>query len=251
MKEQFANGNSFLHQRDPRGKIIVASVYGMTVALLSSFLALTLSLGLSLAFIVLMTPPVSQLLKRVLIVNFFTLFLWITLPLTVGGESTVTFGSVHLSLGGITMAAAITLKTNAIVLAFIALLCTSTIADLGHALTILRLPKKLCFLLLYAYRYIFVIYHEYSKLLLAAKMRSFFPKTTMHTYKTYGYLFGMTLVHSYNRSQRVYQAMVLRGFTGKLTSLRTFRFTPVDIMFMVMSIVVTMGIIGLQVTGWI
>ena len=165
-------------------------------------------------------------------INTFTLFLWLTLPLTYGGREFTTMGPLSLSAEGLQLAALITLKTNAIILAIIALLGTSRIANIGHALETLQCPKKLCFILLFSYRYVFVIYQEYRRLVRAAQMRCFVPATTIHTYRTFGYLFGMTLVKSWNRATRVHQAMVLRGFNGQLIPLSKDIYTTGDTVFL-------------------
>lgn len=234
IEEPFAQGNSYFHRRDPRAKIVGAICYTATIALLTSFSPLIVALAFSLVMLFTARLPLAAVGKRLLLINGFTLFLWITLPLTYGGEQYYNLGFLHISREGIVLAAQITLKTNAIILAIIALLTTSTIAELGSGLDRLRFPKKICFLLLYSYRYIFVIHQEYIRLLRAARMRSFSPATNLHTYKTYGYLFGMTLVKSYNRAQRVHQAMLLRGFNGNLVSLYRYHFTPQDLTFLLL-----------------
>ena len=59
-----------------------------------------------------------------------------------------------------------------IILFFISLLATSTVARLGHGLQALRLSARLCMLLLFSYRYIFVIHQEFKRLHRAAKLLS-------------------------------------------------------------------------------
>ncbi len=248
IEEKFAYGDSFLHRLDPRSKILAATFFAITVALLDAFAALYVSLAFSVILLILASLPFWEVCKRLLLVNGFTLFLWITLPLTYGGTQYFELGGLELSRQGIWLAAVITIKTNTIVAAIIALLATSTIAELGHSLERLRFPNKLCFILLYSYRYVFVIYHEYSRLLRAAKMRAFTPGTNLHTYKTYAYLVGITLVKSYNRSIRVYQAMLLRGFDGRLVSLRRYNFTATDFLFLSLTGVLIVAIIIFNIT---
>ena len=243
IEEKFANGNSFLHQRDPRCKIVLASLFAITVAVLDSFVALGMALAIAVTLIFMAQLPALEVGKRLLLINGFTLFLWIMLPLTYGGEESYELGKIGFSQSGVHLAALITLKTNAIVTAIIALLATSTISELGHALNRLHVPVKLCFILIFSYRYVFVIYQEYTKLLRAAKMRSFSPGTNVHTYKTYAYLFGMTLVRSYNRANRIHQAMLLRGFDGRLVSLQQYRFTTIDTLFFAVIVLAIVGTI--------
>jgi cobalt/nickel transport system permease protein len=201
-----------------------------------------MALALALALTLLSRLEAVAVLKRLLAANTFTIFLWLTLPLTYGGVEVVKLGPLQLSGEGMRLAALITIKTNTIVLALLALLATSRIAGLGHALEGLHLPKRLCFLLLFSYRYIFVIYQEYRKLTRAAQLRCFVPTTNIHTYRTYGYLFGMTLVRSWNRAIRVHQAMLLRGFNGRLIPLAQQTVGGNDIIFLIISLFFTAAI---------
>jgi cobalt/nickel transport system permease protein len=239
MDERFAQGNSLMHRRDPKVKVIVAVTFVTVVAISNSFMVVTMALALASALTLLSRLEAVPVMKRLLAANSFTFFLWLTLPLTYGGEELTRLGPLPISSEGIRLAALITIKTNSIVLSLLALLATSRIAGLGHALEGLHLPRRLCFLLLFSYRYIFVIYQEYRKLNRAAQMRCFVPKTTIHTYRTYGYLFGMTLVRSWNRAIRVHQAMVLRGFNGRLIPLAQQTVTRNDIFFLVVALILT------------
>jgi cobalt/nickel transport system permease protein len=239
MDERFAQGNSPMHRRDPKVKVIVAVTFVTVVAISNSFMVVTMALALASALTLLSRLEAVPVMKRLLAANSFTFFLWLTLPLTYGGEELTRLGPLPISSEGIRLAALITIKTNSIVLSLLALLATSRIAGLGHALEGLHLPRRLCFLLLFSYRYIFVIYQEYRKLNRAAQMRCFVPKTTIHTYRTYGYLFGMTLVRSWNRAIRVHQAMVLRGFNGRLIPLAQQTVTRNDIFFLVVALILT------------
>jgi cobalt/nickel transport system permease protein len=234
IEELFAQGSSFLHRLDPRVKIIGAICFITTIALVNSFAALGCACLFSFTMLIIARLPWRAVSKRMLLVNGFTLFLWITLPLTYDGEHSYRLWYLTLSQEGIDLATRITLKTNTIILIIIALLTTSTVAQLGSALDRMHFPKKICFLLLYSYRYIFVIHQEYLRLLRAARMRSFSPKTNLHTYKSFAYLFGMTLVKSYNRAQRVHQAMLLRGFNGRLISLHRYEIGKADMLFLLM-----------------
>ncbi|TKB26263.1 cobalt ECF transporter T component CbiQ [Desulfopila sp. IMCC35006] len=239
MDERFATGNSLLHKRDPKVKVIVAAAYITVAAISNSFAVVSLALALAFLLLLLSRLDLRQVGKRLLAANTFTLFLWLTLPLTYGGEELTRLGAFSLSVEGIRLAALISLKTNCIVLSLITLLGTSRIASLGHALEGLHVSRRLCFMLLFSYRYIFVIYQEYQKLKRAAGMRCFVPATNIHTYRTYGYLFGMTLVRSWNRATRVHQAMLLRGFNGRLIPLEQRTVASNDIVFLVIGLAIT------------
>ena len=88
----------------------------------------------------------------------------------------------------------LTTSANAILLAFLALVTTMDSPTMGHALDRLGVPPKLVFLFLFTYRYLHVIAAEWQRLVTAARLRGFAPRTGMHTYRTIGYLLGMVLV---------------------------------------------------------
>ena len=219
IEEPFAEGTTPLHRMDAAAKIIAAIVFVLPTATTDSFLVAAGFGVLALALATVARLPFTRVIKRLLLVNTFTLFLLLTLPLTYGGEQTVLFSLIPVSIEGTRLALLITVKTNTILLAIIALLNTSHVAALGYGLEKLKCPLRLCYLILFAYRYIFVIEQEYRRLLRAARMRCFTPSTSIHTYRTFGYLFGMTLVKSWEQAHRVHQAMILRGFSGRFIPL--------------------------------
>ncbi|MGL1931206.1 MAG: cobalt ECF transporter T component CbiQ [Desulfotalea sp.] len=232
INEELAQGHSLLHRLDPRVKIIIAGLFALQVAITQNLNLALFYLFLSTALLILAKLPWWLVCKRLIFANTFILFIWLTLPFSYHSADTISVGSINLSLQGLKLAGLITIKANAALLSFISLLATSNAVSIGHALESLKVPSKLCYLLLFSYRYIFVIHHEYLTLLRAAKMRCFNATTSIHTYQTYAYLFAMTLVRSHNRAQCVYKAMVLRGFTGKFQPLILSKLQTKDYIFL-------------------
>ncbi|MCK5284854.1 MAG: cobalt ECF transporter T component CbiQ [Alphaproteobacteria bacterium] len=243
--EGFSQGDSLLHKSDTRVKLVGAMALTLVISLCQSFFTGLAGLVVGLILLFLSRLDLNQVLIRMLVVNSFIGLLWLTLPLTYPGDM-ISFGSIVLSKQGIELVALITIKTNGIILFFITLLATSTVADLGHGLERLRLPTKLCLLLLFSYRYIFVVNQEYQRLVRAAKLRCFCPRTNLHTYRTYGHLFGMTLVKSWNRTERVGQAMLLRGFHGRFYTLNEQVMGKGDLIFLIIILIIVIGLVGLE-----
>ena len=127
-----------------------------------------------------------------------------------------------------------------------ALIATAPIVTLGQALRRLRLPDKLCHLLLFTYRYIYVFEQEYRRLVLAMKIRGFRPRTNLHTYRSYAYLAAMLLVRSFDRAERVFAAMRCRGFQGTFYSLRTFTWQRRDGIFLAGSLLILAALLCLE-----
>ncbi|MGA1867128.1 MAG: cobalt ECF transporter T component CbiQ [bacterium] len=214
--EQFSQGTSFLHRFDPRLKIIIAVIFSIIIAVAHQYDVILLGFAFSVVLILISQLNFKAIMKRLFIINTFILILWLFLPFTMPGTSVAfSLGPLKATTAGIHYALKITLKSNAILIATIALLSTSTIFTLVHAMSHLYIPLKLIHLFFFCFRYIHVIHLEYIKLRNAIKIRCFKPGTNIHTYKTYAYLIGMLLLKSYDRSKNIYNAMLCRGFKGK------------------------------------
>ncbi len=231
ISEPFASGNSIIHKLDPRIRVIVATVYCFVVAFSNQFPVLLIAVVISSALIISAGLGIKAVVKRMGVVNGLILLLWVVVPLTYGGQPRFQIGPLSLSGAGIMLAARITLKSNAILLSMIALIATMKFATLGYALKQLCVPQKIILLLLMSYRYIFVLEQEYQRLIRAARIRGFQPKTNLHTYRTYAYVVGMLLVRATSRAHRVHQAMLCRGFKGTFYSLQEYKAGPAGLMF--------------------
>jgi len=226
--EEFASGNSWVHKLDPRVKIIVTLVFSVVVALNNHLEMTAISIILPAFLLVCARLDFGKVMLRLAIVNGFTLFLWLFLPFTTPGETIYSIGPFTIQREGVYQALLITLKSNSIILMALALLGTSQIFTLVHAMSHLWVPDKLVHLFFFCFRYIHVINDEYHTLINAMKMRGFKPKTNMRTYRAYSYLVGMLLIRSFNRSKRILQAMRCRGFKGKFYILHHYEMKRYD-----------------------
>ena len=247
ISEPFAIGDSIIHRLDPRIRVGLTSVYAFVVALSYRFSVLIIALVISALLVVISQVSLIQILKRMLLVNALILLLWLLLPFTFKGDVLAHMGSLAIYRPGVVLAAQITLKSNAILLAFIALVATMPFATVGHALYRLRVPEKIVYLLLMTYRYIFVIEQEYQRLVRATKIRGFRPGTNANTYRTYAYIVGMLFVRAAARAERVHQAMLCRGFKDKFYSLHEFQIGSASWIF---TLLMTASIVGLVFMEW-
>ncbi len=223
IEEPFADGKSVIHKIDPRFRIVAAILLSIIIALSASMDALWAALAIS--FITLAAAKLNprKVAGRLAVVAGFLVLLWLILPITHRGAPLFTIGPLTLTREGVALATQITFKSFSILALLIALVATMPVATLGNVLRSLGIPGKFTQLLMVSYRYIFVIEQEYQRLQRAAKIRGFQPGTNLHTYRTYAYLAGMLFVRASMRGQRVYQAMLCRGFHGRYIALQTFK----------------------------
>ncbi|MDD4776197.1 MAG: cobalt ECF transporter T component CbiQ [Syntrophomonas sp.] len=153
--------------------------------------------------------PLSQVLKRIG---------WV-LPLLIGiGIFNPLFDNHQVDLLGRTVSAgwltflSILLKGVLTVAAAVLLIATTGIDRLGWAMRMIKIPKLLVLQLLLTYRYIGVLGEELARMLRAYSLRA--PGQKGIKAEAWGSFAGGLLLRSFDRAQRVYAAMVLRGFDG-------------------------------------
>jgi len=102
----------------------------------------------------------------------------------------------------------------------ILLVATTQFPDLMHALRHLRVPHVLVAVVSFTYRYLFVISDEAMRLMRAREARSARPLkgrgggSIVWRAKVTGNMVGQLFLRSYERSERIYSAMVARGYRG-------------------------------------
>lgn len=236
--EEFSEGSSLLHNLDPRVKIIIFWVLSILCVRSAGWKEPTLYLIYSSFLILLGRIKARPLISRLIFANFFIFFIWLFIPFSYPGTPYFMIGPFSISKDGVHYALSITLKCNAIILATITLLSTSSVLSLAHAMIHFKVPRKLVTLFFLFYRYITVIHDEYLKIRRAASLRAFVPGTNIHTYRTYAYMIGGILIKSYERAEEVYRAMLCRGFKGNFPLLETLYTKKRDLIFIIVSILI-------------
>jgi len=204
---------------DARVRLIASAAFALVVVSLEHLAALLAAFALSALMVVAARPGWWPTARRLAALDGFMIFVLVALPFSVPGQPLGTIAGFPASAEGLLRAVEILLKSNAVVLMVLALLGSLEPVDLGQALLRLRLPEKLVQLLLFTVRYLEVLGREYRRLRTAMTARGFTMRCDRHTWRSLGYLFGMLMVHSLERAERILAAMRCRGFTGRFPSL--------------------------------
>ncbi|MBC8333610.1 MAG: cobalt ECF transporter T component CbiQ [Anaerolineae bacterium] len=135
----------------------------------------------------------------------------------------------------------------------ILLVTTTQFPDLIHAFEHLKAPRTLTTIIAFLYRYLFVLTDEAYRLMRAREARS----AGLPGFKRGGSLFwrakitgemaGQLFLRSYERSDRIYNAMLARGYTGHIRTLNPHTMQHSDWLTLFFSIPVLLLI---QLIGW-
>jgi cobalt/nickel transport system permease protein len=176
-------------------------------------------------------------LKRSFVALPFALIA-ITVLFSVPGESLSTF---HFFMWDLTITDAGFLRFISIVIRSwlsvqmaIMLVATTRFPDIVHALEHLRVPSILTTIIAFLYRYLFVLADEVFRLLRARESRSASVAGTrsggsvVWRARVAGNMAGQLFIRSYERSDRVYNAMLSRGYAGHLQTMSPHELHRVD-----------------------
>lgn len=209
-----ASPAAWIDERDPRIRLLMALLAALVTVNLQGLVTLSSMLGAVLLMALVAGIGPALLLRRLLALEGFMLVLMLFLPFSVPGEVWFQLGSLSASQEGLQRAATIFLRAHVVVIILLVLVGTLDAVKLGHALAQLRVPDKLVHLLLFTVRYLGVLHEEYARLRQAMRTRGFRARSDRYTWRVLGWLVGMLLVRSLERSQRIHDAMKCRGFNG-------------------------------------
>jgi len=231
--ELYTHHPSDIHRLDARVKVLLTLAFILSLSLtldrawpayilfLAAILSVSLVARLSLGFV----------LRRSLLAIPFALA---ALPLVFAGPlphqpvpALATHGIAY-SPAGLARFASIAVRSWISVQAAIVLSATTPAPDLLLALQRLRVPKLLVAIVGLMWRYLFVIGDEVSRMLRARASRSAAAPDSRHTggsvlwrARVTGGMAGNLLLRSVERSERVYAAMVSRGYNGELPAVES------------------------------
>lgn len=222
-------GKSPIHSLDSRVKLLGAIGLIISNVLLpdGAWLGYLLSLSSLILISKIARIRYSFVLKRSIIALPFVLVA-VTILFTIPGEPLMTFNifswKLTISDAGFLRFISILIRAWLSVQAAIILTATSRFQDLAHGLRHLNVPLVLIAIISFMYRYLFVLSEEAERLLHGRAARSATlpgakkPPIRWQA-KNAGNMVGQLFLRSYERSDRVYNAMVARGFKGEFLTI--------------------------------
>jgi cobalt/nickel transport system permease protein len=130
-----------------------------------------------------------------------------------GGEVLWSWGVFKITTVGLTVLGSVMLKALLSLLMLNVLTLTTSIPALLNALTALRVPPLLVATLASMYRYISVLVDEFNAMRRAAASRNLSGSNRWQR-RIIGNMMGSLFIRTYERGERVYQAMQSRGYQG-------------------------------------
>lgn len=255
--DRYESGASPVHRLDPRVKVAVTILFILSNVLLpdGAWLAFLLAWGLLLLVNAWAGLPLNYAFKRSFVALPFVLAA-VTVIFTLPGRPVIALDIGPWQLvatdAGLTRFASIVVRSWLSIQMAILLTATTPFPDLVHALRRLYVPATLVAIISFMYRYLFVLADEAMRLMRAREARSARPAggggggSLAWRAQVAGHMAGQLFLRSYERSDRVYEAMLARGYAGQLLTLQPHAMRPQDWSMGALAVVC---LLGLQLVG--
>ena len=231
--------DSPIHRLDARVKIIVFFAFVVlevstppNMVLLFGVFAVTLA-GIAL----LAKLPLGHLAKKALIVVPFLFLVAVSIPFlkkdAVGGGYSLGIGGLSISKSGLWILWNVLAKSFLGMFSIILLYSTTPFPQLIKGMERLRFPRIFTVLISFMYRYSFILVDEVQRMKRARDARCFGGRWLWQT-KTFGHMVGTLFLRSFHRGERVYLAMISRGYEGTMPGVSLGRVGAKEIGFLLL-----------------
>jgi cobalt/nickel transport system permease protein len=227
--DRLAGGDTGVHRLDPRAKVLVTVVFIVSVV---SFGRYELSAMIPffifpVVMIALGNLPAPYIAKKIALLCPFALMVGMFNPVF-DRQVLLHLGPLAIS-GGWVSFASIGVRSILTVGAALILVGVTGFSAVCSALDQMGMPRAFVVQLLFLYRYIFVLTEEGARTARARELRTFGKKGM--EMKAFGSLVGHLLLRTWERAERVYRAMLCRGFHGHFHLRCSYRFGTMEALF--------------------
>ncbi len=211
-----AQKSTFWHRLAPRTRVLCAALMVMAIAFTPNAHWWTWAVyGTTLLCLVCISQVTwLVLLKRVAVEFAFIGTVLIGTLFQRGGEVIWQWGHLQITSMGLIVLGSVALKATLCLIMLNLLTLTTPISALLQSLVQLRVPPLLVAILASMYRYVGLLIEELKAMRYAAASRNLAVSSRRRQRSVIGNMFGSLFIRTYERGERVHQAMLSRGYTG-------------------------------------
>jgi len=209
----YADLDSILHRWEQRSKLVALIALMFAFAFVSKLILLPFMIAVTIILYKLSKLPLSFLLYRLRYPGLFILAVVLFLPFGSGETVLWSLGFLEVTQEGVEAVCLIATRFLCILTVGLILFGTAPFMTSIQAMRSLRLPEVMVDMTLLAYRYLEEFGDNRTTMQRAMQLRGFQrDRFGTRTLRILSGLAGSLLIRSYDRSERVYQAMRLRGY---------------------------------------
>ena len=214
--DRYAYLNSSIHRWQQKYKLVGLISLIFAFSFVQKIILLPIIVAITAIIFYLSNLPLSFLLSRLRYPGWFILAVVILLPFVAGDTVIFKWGWLSLKQEGCWASILISVRFFCILTISLVLFGTAPFLRSIKAMRSLGLPQVIVDMTLLAYRYLEELGNMLKTMQRAIRLRGFkYQQFSCRNLRILAQLTGSLLVRSYERSTRVYQAMILRGYGYK------------------------------------
>jgi cobalt/nickel transport system permease protein len=227
--DEYATLDSALHRWDARYKLVGLIILIFTFSFIRDLRLLLAMIVVTAAIYIVSGLPARFILRWLRFPSFIILVIVLTLPFLSGETVIASLGPLAVRQEGLLAAVLIAVRFACIVTVGITLLGTTPLLNTIKAMRALGLPLIMADMALLTFRYLNELVQDLSQMLTSMRLRGFRQRSLSPAgLRTLAWLSGSLLVRSYERSEWVYRAMILRGYGQPTRPQEEFQAGPAD-----------------------
>jgi|GEM_PF-339618 len=211
--DNYTHLDSLIHNWEPRCKLVALLALIFAFSFVRQLVLLPVMVLVTLALYSFCKLPAAFLVNRLRYPGLFIAAIAILLPFSVGSTVILQLGWLALKQEGLLVLVLVVTRFLCILTVSLIWFGTTPFLTNIKAMRALGLPPTLADMILLSYRYIEQFAEELTKMKRAIQLRGFgATKLTHRNLVVLASLAGTLLVRSYEQSEQVYKAMILRGY---------------------------------------
>ena len=252
--DRYAYLKSPIHRWSQKYKIVGLLGLIFAFSFIRSLVLLPIIIGITIIIFSLSGLPLSYLISRLRYPGYFILAVVFLLPFVAGETIIWQWGWLSLRLEGCQESLLIVVRFFCILSVSFVLFGTATILNSIKGLRGLGLPQVILDMTLLTYRYLEELGEMLKTMQRAMRLRGFNPHVfNCRQLEILTRLVGSLIVRSYERSIRIYQAMILRGYgykisrTNSIQKQQNHEQKSYDIWATVIALTIAIALLGLEI----
>ncbi|MFX1324957.1 MAG: energy-coupling factor transporter transmembrane component T family protein [Promethearchaeota archaeon] len=236
---------TLLNKSHPLTRLFLPFIFVIPFLVINDLYLIFTSLLIILMFGLIFRLNLFRALSRLKLVLPLVLLIVLFIPLYVGDTLIYQVGTlfkVSIYKEGLYLASLIFFRVIGSLFIFMLFITTLSYSEFIEALTKLRIPSMFVGSLVIMFHYIPILATSNKKILEAQEMRGKKISSYWQKLKTHAYIMGKSILINMERSEKLYESLKMRGFTGEITFI-TKRFKIIDIALLGFALVIMLSFI--------
>ena len=227
--DRFSRLDSPLHNWEARTRLISLFILIISIVIAGDIIHALAGLAISILLVLISGLPLSQAVAFMKWPFIFLLPMLLILPITTSVEPYLDFGLLKISQEGLNLGLLFMIRGLAAAFSALVIMGTAPFNVNISSLSSLGMPGSLAQIFLFTYRYVFLLYDELQTMKRSLDSKGFEMRSNVRSAGILATAIAMLLIRSYERSEDVFNAMLSRGYEGRLPSIQRQNICLIDL----------------------